>query len=63
MDVSPKADPELDNGPVEATVGFSLGILITSDMTNKRLRERSDKYFPEFEDMKEKEKKMKGEIE
>ncbi len=63
LDVSPKAEPEVENGPIEASIGFSMGILITSDMTNKKLRERSRKYFPGFDEMKEREKKMKDDME
>ena len=62
FDVSPKAEKELEDGPVEMTLGFSIGVLITQDMTNRELREKSSKYFPGFEDMKEKEEKMGEEI-
>jgi len=62
FDASRAASSEFENGPVDATIGVSLGVLITSDETNKQLRERGEKYFPEFEDMKKKKRKMKEQI-
>jgi hypothetical protein len=63
MDASPLAQTTVEKGPVDATIGISLGVLIISDQKNKKTMERNDKYFPEFDNMKKKEEEMKRTME
>jgi hypothetical protein len=63
FDASPKITPDFNKGPSEATMGFSIGGLLTPDRTSKKLQEKTNKYFPAFKEMKKKEDEMGDELE
>jgi hypothetical protein len=63
LDASPRVTMEFNKGPSEAAMGFSIGALITPDRTNRKLQEKTNKYFPAFNDMKKKEDDMADQIE
>ncbi|MBD3391548.1 MAG: hypothetical protein GF418_05850 [Chitinivibrionales bacterium] len=63
FDASPEAQEELDNGPVEMGIGLSIGVLITPDLTNKRIEESNRKFFPGFDDLKKRQEEMEKETE
>jgi hypothetical protein len=63
FDASPAMTTEFDRGPDEATIGFCIGFLMTPDRTNRKIQEKTSKYFPAFNEMKKKEDEMSDEIE
>jgi hypothetical protein len=62
FDASPEIGKTIDNGPEEASIGFSIGVLIRQDRKNERIFEKHGKYFPAFDKMKEKEKRMREDL-
>jgi hypothetical protein len=53
----------LQKGPEEATIGFTVGALITHEKRSKKSSDKESKYFPNYKDMKKRQKEMEKEIE
>jgi hypothetical protein len=62
FDASPLFQTSFENGPVDASAGISLGMLLESDHKGKKLEKRNSKYFPEYEDLEKKQDEMKESV-
>ena len=69
FDASPKLQEDWKKGPYEASMGFTVGIILKDERAKKKGKKgkkgkkEKSKYFPEYEDMKKKQDKMKEDIE
>jgi hypothetical protein len=61
-DLSPKTSSAWNDGPLEASLGFSVGVVLRTSAPNKE-KSIESAYFPAYKEMKEMRKKMSKEIE
>ena len=61
-DLSPKVSNTWNGGPLEASMGISVGIILRAPMHKKEIKVESE-YFPGYKDMIEKQKKIVEELE
>jgi len=62
MDVSPESTSNWKDGPVEATIGFSVGFMLETKKAQKKENMEKSEYFPDYEEMRKKQDKMAEEI-
>jgi hypothetical protein len=63
FDASPEFSKEWENGPLESSLGFSIGFLIVPDTKAKKLQEKSKALFPAFEKNKKRIEDMEQKME
>jgi hypothetical protein len=61
-DLSPKVSNAWSGGPLEASMGISVGVILHSP-THKKEKSIQSAHFPVYKEMKEKQEKMREEIE
>jgi hypothetical protein len=61
-DASHKIDADFSSGPYEATIGISLGFILTPDRKNKIIEDENIKYFPAHKELQEKQDDMADEM-
>jgi hypothetical protein len=62
INASQKTTRDFEEGPIDAAVCLSLGILISQDIESRTILERTNQYFPDFEKVKKREKDMKKDM-
>jgi hypothetical protein len=62
FEASAEIGTDWSDGPVEASVGFSLGKVLRSPIVTKSDDEIQNHYFPEYKEMKKKQDKMAEEL-
>lgn len=63
FDASPEIGKDWDEGPYEAGIGFTVGVILRDKRPAQKKKKEKSKYFPEYEDMKKKQDDMLRDIE
>lgn len=62
FDASPEVGTDWSQGPSEATLGLSVGIMLSPDREYRATEDRNSRWFPRLKKMREEQKKMVDEI-
>ena len=63
FDASREFSRDWKEGPAESAVSISVGMLLNNEAEiEKRVRKKTSKYFPHYDEMKKRQKKMRKEI-
>jgi hypothetical protein len=62
-EASPAAAPNWEKGPFEALVGVEAGVTLSTNSADRRIEQRTKKYFPDFERLKKRQQEMQEALE
>lgn len=63
FDGSQNIGKDWENGPYEAGIGFNVGVILRDKRPKQKKKKEKSKYFPEYDDMKEKQDDLFRDIE
>lgn len=63
FDASPEIKADWDDGPYEAGIGFTVGVILRDKRPPEKKKKEKSKYFPGYDDMKKKQDDMLRDIE